>query len=450
MYRGDEMKQIGLIGPEKSIEIIESVLNKVDFECQFDINTYASLEEIKDIYNKKHHQWDGVLFSGELGHTYLEENVENLDIISRFILFDEKHILGFLLRFLIERPELPLSKIYVDFIGEVNDFMGLKRYIPENHMPKTLSVKRILDISYDDLLDEISELWQLGEIELVLTRVTNNIPKLEALGIPYIHVLPTDESIIESIHSAIKEIELDQMKKHQSAVGLIEILPEGDKEKDFKESEYDEVSLHKVLVDYRKANNLEMSIQKMPGGFEITFGKNQIDGEENNFAFPLIDYIKTHFEGHFNIGIGFGNSIEIGRYHALKALKESRLYDEDCGFIASPNRNAVGPIDSELWIRYKLPDEKANGLAKRLNISPSNLVKVIALWDAGFEPLTSEMVAQYLNITLRSANRILTKLYDYHILKLYEKEGAQLQRGKGRPTKAYVMDEKYLEDLMDL
>ena len=214
---------IGLIGPKMSMNKIEMVLEEVDTDCIFEIRTYDSLEDIIKIYNENHTSWDGILFSGELGFSFLESKIDKPSIPYKFILFDEKYFFGLLIKHLVDNPSQELSRIYIDFISASNSYYGLKQFLANRQMPQTPMFSKLSDLSYEEVFNDISTLWSQGKIDMVFTRITNNLSRLDEIGIPYKHVWPPDEIIVDSIKNAINEIEILSIKKQQLAVSIIEI-----------------------------------------------------------------------------------------------------------------------------------------------------------------------------------------------------------------------------------
>lgn len=72
----------------------------------------------------------------------------------------------------------------------------------------------------------------------------------------------------------------------------------------------------------------------------------------------------------------------------------------------------IGPLSSVRRISYTdAPDEKRLELSRRLSISPLYLSKIVSvLTQKGNDTLSAEELSFYLDITPRSALRILSKL----------------------------------------
>ena len=450
------MLNIGVIGPKKSINNIKNVIKDLDFDFKISTYTYSSLPELIEIYNKNNEKWDYLLLSGILLYVYLNHNLKKIEVPNSYIDLDDSYIYGKIVSYLLQNPSKDLSRLYFDFIGEINNFIGLKKFIRSDQMPfnnsmLALDINKFSKIDFKQIhrgtIDEIKKLWDKNEIDYVFSRMPKISDSLYQLGIPHQTILPSEEHIISSFKNIKKDIEISDLKKKENAVAFIDLNYEHQDETQYQDNEYKEITMHKILVDFRKKNNIELSIIKSYNGFKLNLSKNLI--KKNGYKFELINYIEKNYEYSFNFGISFASKIDNGFFYALEGVEESKNYGDKTAFIVDSNNNVTGPLTKDECSKYKITNDILEHYAKEMSISPFNLARIIALEQNGIKLLNSNLIKKYCNITKRSANRILNKLEKNNIIEFFEKK--KLSEGKGRPTKVYKInkDHKIYLSLID-
>ncbi|MCI8511792.1 MAG: hypothetical protein HFE83_07330 [Lachnospiraceae bacterium] len=424
------MITISVVSPAKSMDVIDRAISRKDFGCLFQRYVYDQLEEIKDIYDQCKDTCDVIFFSGELGYSYALTHIDNLQVPCSLVVYEEKHLLSILLNFVIRYPHIPLNRVYMDFLTPVNDFMNLKKYLSPDFMPYVFENTLY---NYQTLKERAEELWNAGKIDIMLTRTTNQLEVLNRLQIPYIHLLPTEEMVQDSIRSAIDAIRLKQRSDVTKLVILIKLIyPEHITSQD---REYLEITLHKYLLDFRKEYLYDFSIHSISNRFEL-----DADGDlyKNSFSRiqDLIAYLDQKGDLDFRVGAGFGHSLGESHYHADVALAEAIKYGKNDGFIIHGDDNTLtGPLSLTNSLNYSYSNTKALSYSQKNGISGSNLLKIVGLFQMDENTvITASSLSQWLNITSRSCNRILQQLLDSGLIHEIE---SQKPEGKGRPTRQY-------------
>lgn len=424
------MITVSIVSPQKSMDVINRAIEHQDFGCEFHKYVYDQLEEIKDIYEKCKDSCDVIFFSGELGYSYMLSHIDNIEVPCTFVSYEEKHILSILLNFVIRYPHIPLRRIYIDFLTPVNDFMNLKQYLSADYMPYVFENP---EYNYQTLQERAEELWYSRKIDMVLTRTTNQLEVLNKLKIPYIHFLPTEEMVRDSIRSAVDTIRLKQRRQASKLITLIKLIyPENVTSQD---REYLEITLHKYLLDFRKDFQYDFAVRAVSNRFEL-----DMDSDHYKYCFAqlqdLIAFLNQKGGLEFRLGAGFGNSLGESHYLAEQALQEAIRYGKNDGFIIHGENNLLtGPLSLTRTLNYSYSNTKALAYSQENGINESNLLKIVGLFQMDNDSIiTAASLSQWLNITSRSCNRILQLLLDSNLIEEIE---SQKQEGKGRPTRQY-------------
>lgn len=434
------MITISIVSPEKSMDVINSAIAQTDFGCVFHKYVYDQLEEIQDIYDQCKDTCDVMFFSGELGYSYMLTHINDIQVPCTLVSYEEKHILSILLNFVLRYPHIPLTRVYIDFLTPVNDFMNLKKYLSPDFMPYVFENPVY---NYQTLKERAEELWNAGKIDIMLTRTTNQLEVLNRLKIPYIHILPTEEMVQESIRSAINAIRLKQENQKSKLVILIKLIYPVHITS--QEREYMEITLHKYLLDFRREYQYDFAIHSVSNRFELDLDS---DHYKNSFGRiqDLIAYLDQKGDLEFRLGAGFGKSLGDSHYLADTALQEAIKYGKNDGFIVHGEDNVLtGPLSLTRTLNYSYSNTKALTYSQENGINESNLLKIVGLFQMDKNTImTAASLSQWLNITSRSCNRILQQLMDSGLIEEIE---PQKQEGKGRPTRQYrFIQERFIQE----
>lgn len=433
------MITIGIISPQKSMNVINRAIENHTFGCVFHKFVYEHLEEIETIYEECKDYCDVLFFSGELGYSYALTHIGDIKIPCTFISYEEKDILSILLNVAIRYPDIPLNRIYIDFLTPVNDFMNLKKYLDVNHMPYLFENP---EYNYETLQERAEELWNAGKIDMMLTRTTNQLEVLNRLKIPYIHYLPSEEIVRGSIRSAVNTIRLKRRNQSGKLVAFIKLIYPDDITS--HDREYLEITLHKYLLDFRRECKYDFSIQSVSNRFELAMDSDFYKSSSERIQ-DLITFLDQKGDLEFRLGAGFGKSLGESHYQAETALQEAIRYGKNDGFIVHGDDNVLtGPLSLSRTLNYSYSNTKALAYSQSNGINESNLLKIVGLFQMDQDTImTAASLSQWLNITARSCSRILQQLLDSNLIEEIE---SQKQEGKGRPTRQYrFIKQKFIQ-----
>lgn len=424
------MFHVAIVSPKRSMEPIDQVISENNFGCQFYKYVYNELSDIDKIYAECKDKCDVLFFSGELGYHYIHGRFPDIQIPCAFTAYGPKNILSILLTFSIEHPNIPMNRVFVDFLTPKNNFMDLPAYLQEEYLPYFFD-----DAPYDyaHITARTQELWDAGKIDMVITRSINNLGTLDKLHIPYLAVFPSKQMIKESIVAALEQLRLADIEPVEYLTLSIR-LPFSD-DCSQEEREYRLTTFHKLLVDYRKNSGRTFSIREGLNQFDLhaQCPAQTITAEQvREFA----QLIREHFAYPFRMGVGLHSNEDRSCYFAERALLEAIRYGRRDGFFISDEEGTMtGPLVTGQTLSYPQSDAKTKEFARQHGIHESNLLKLAVIFRSDPDRLlTSASVSQLLGITPRSASRILQKLTSVGLTTEVSREKSG---GKGRPVQSY-------------
>lgn len=435
------MISVAIVSPERSLSDINKVIDNHDFGCQFFKFIYNELSDIDRIYEDCKSYCDVIFFSGELGYHYIHQAISDIELPCAFTAYGTTDVLAILLRFVLEHPGTDLSRVFVDFLTPLNNYMNIPDYLPPEHTPYCFEES---SYNYEYLTKRACDLWDAGKIDYIITRSINNLSRMEALGLPFIPVFPTERMIRQSIQAAVDEIRLNKQKPLDIFVMIIRLPMKSDYPPHSRE--YREATLHKVLVDLREEMNYSYNINHWHDRFEL-----QQRASESvslvKYTREFIQCLQQRIDFPFRCGIGVHKTEDRSRYYAETALLESIKHGDNDGFLVKgDNEMMIGPLSTTQPLQYTYSNEQIIGFAHEHGISEHNLVKLIALLEQ--EPsmiLTAASISRLLNITPRSANRILSQLFKKNLIVRVPPSNGE--KKKGRPLAGYQLDPEHFHSI---
>lgn len=436
------MFHVAIVSPKRSMEPINQVISEYNFGCQFYKYVYNDLSDIDCIYADCKDKCDVIFFSGELGYHYIRGRFPDIQIPCAFTAYGPRDILSILLDFSIEHPEIPLNRVFVDFLTPKNNFMDLPRYVKAEYLPYFFD-----DSPYDytHITARTRELWDAGKIDIVISRSINNLHTLDELHIPYLAVFPSEQMIKESIEAALVQLRLADIEPVDYLTISIR-LPFSD-DCPQEEREYRLATLHKILVDYRKNTGRSFSIREGLNQFEL-HSQHPAQTITHEQIRQIAELLREQFEYPFRMGAGLHSNEDRSCYYAERALLEAVRYGRRDGFfICGEDSTMTGPLATGQTLSYPQSDSKIRRFARQHGINESNLLKLAGVFRSDPNSLlTSAIVSRLLGITSRSASRILQKLT---MLGLTVSVSTEKSGGKGRPIHYYrFSDDAFREALL--
>ena len=341
-----------------------------------------------------------------------------------------------LVKLLFSRRDMDFSRVFVDFATEQNDFLGLKELIPPDQWPyfglfNEKSFENVEDIERycSELTQRHIELNRSGKIDLSLTRFGLAARELEANGVPYIYVFPSREYTVNFFLQIANAF--NSRKTQDNTLGCMAIDLEG-------EPQAGELlpALNDLLSAYIRKYAYDITIQQ--DGRKIIIFTRYRDMSRMTLDFTeceLKDYIERIIGLRIFLGLGTGSNFYQAKLNAIKAAEISSSRSGAVFYINEADI-VVGPLSPRSKDEFRgLPSQELLDWSRVLNVDHINLQKIIAYTKIKQSTkISAYELAGFLDITVRSASRLLNKLEDGGGAQSYSEN---LKGGRGRPKKYY-------------
>lgn len=397
------MIKLAILTPKNSYEKIKKSLK--DIECEVKYIFYNNLYDLENLYLKNAQKYDGIITSGPIGYEIIKNSVELLTPLYHFDI-SKGDLYKYLFNILKENPKIDFSRVYIDFISPEKKEYWFQDIFKKEEEPIFYKINFSNKNLYETLKNNYTNLKNNKKIDIVLTRISNMVEFLKNEKISFDFLFPSEENIKNTVLEVIKDIKILKSEKKQIIFGKL-LLNEVSAD---IEEEIHSVSKNCIVKILDKNIEILMIYE---------------DFINSNIALNLKKKLKMNFFS----GWGKGNNINEARYNAEKAYKKSKETNFEVVYLVSTNSEIIlSEIDDEKKKNIEIIEK-----LKELNITKQNSEKLIELFRSK-EKVSCASLATYLDISERTANRLLVKLEENNLA-----ISNLIKISRGRPKKLYQL-----------
>ena len=397
------MIKLAILTPKNSYEKIKKSLK--DIECEVKYIFYNNLYDLENLYLKNAQKYDGIITSGPIGYEIIKNSVELLTPLYHFDI-SKGDLYKYLFNILKENPKIDFSRVYIDFISPEKKEYWFQDIFKKEEEPIFYKINFSNKNLYETLKNNYTNLKNNKKMDIVLTRISNMVEFLKNEKISFDFLFPSEENIKNTVLEVIKDIKILKSEKKQIIFGKL-LLNEVSAD---IEEEIHSVSKNCIVKILDKSIEILMIYE---------------DFINSNIALNLKKKLKMNFFS----GWGKGNNINEARYNAEKAYKKSKETNFEVVYLVSTNSEIIlSEIDDEKKKNIEIIEK-----LKELNITKQNSEKLIELFRSK-EKVSCASLAAYLDISERTANRLLVKLEENNLA-----ISNLIKISRGRPKKIYQL-----------
>lgn len=430
------MIRLGVLIAQHSLKEMETVPGRLLECCEIVMLPYQRLHEAQELYENNQHSVDGFVLT-ELAYLYLTAKWNSFPVPSCMLQITEEELFKKLFQISLNHRNLDFSRVYIDFISDHNNYLGVKDTLDERDMPITVSLTEVTDQIYEEVLNEHIKLWEDGKIDLSLTRMSNIVDDLTLHGIPHLFLFPSPDSVVQQFKQFVSELAVIHLAESRIAIGHVAIVNADISKQNINEWELQQMLLHKSLLEFSTEQKVPFFIQKSNGLLEIISSYKDLMLFTNNLSQCLLmSNLGKTLPFTVNIGWGLGNTMYKARTNAQSANNLSISSQTPGTYIVTEEDQVIGPLGEENCLEYRNgSNEYIQRISEEMDISTLQLQKIFAVISkTGKNEFTAEELAYQLGVTARSANRILNRLEEKGAaIILYKKQ----EKLRGRPKKVY-------------
>jgi ribosomal protein S25 len=313
------------------------------------------------------------------------------------------------------------------------DELGLERY--------EINVKDYEGyITSEELIDYHYNLFINRKIDFAITCLTSAYEKLNEIDVPCCRIIPTSLAIRQTLEQASLEAKSLVARKAQLCVGVVKILNWNNLDS-YSPSEYEQqrmkLAMTELFINFCEKMKASMKfVNEDEYRFYATRGAVE-SATDNYKVMPLIQEINEKLPFTICIGLGYGYSANEGEKNSSEALKYAISYNKNSCYVVMEDGKIKGPLEQGKAIEFysKTEEDEILKLSVKSNVSVMTLSKIAGIMKSlNKDVITANEIADTLNITLRSARRILASLEEAGIAAAV---GEEQPAGRGRPRQIF-------------
>ena len=407
---------------------------------------YETLTELQQLYLSLIGQVDGVVTSGLVPHTYLQQlKIPNGPILSYFH-FDIENTYRIILRESVQRQHLELSRVGTDFLPAG---VSLQQVLEDDDMPQYVRLfeQHLCSLSQHELeteeaqiLEGYRNLYQAGQLDYVLTYFYSCVVGMADWSIDCHYLYPSESEYHRVMDHLCQEANLLQAERSSPAVIHLSLTHTNSRETQYelRLSEF-----HISLLDFLRQRQYDASIKQGSHYFELYTDFNTLETMTNHFTVcPLRTNLPLVGQLCQAVGYGTGQTFFKAKQNAMEAvtcalnLKLSNLsvHLDDSGHL---NQLPSGIQQKATALPFGITKQSLLATAEQAKLSPETISRIYSVISAtGSDSLTSQELIERLGLSLRTANRYLAHLVQAN---LAYSIGQKPTMTKGRPQTIYSL-----------
>jgi len=288
--------------------------------------------------------------------------------------------------------------------------------------------RKIDDFQIDEYISFHKDLYEAGETRLALTSLHAVFVALKQLGIPSSYMVESKHTFVTTLSKAIDAYKYSLLSASQITVVSI------------RSRENNIVNNHLFLENIEEiCKTFNARVSQSQSEPYIIYATRGVMNKTNIAHFnSLLQQLEKRFETFFNIGIGIGYSLQEAEMHSSQALFFTNKYNfqKSTLCLIDEESRLHGPIfENDKNIPLFNNDKQILEIAEEIKMSAKNL-KLIKQFIVihNNRAFSAAELADYMDLSRRSAERIINRLIDHHFLIL---SGEEQPYNQGRPRKVY-------------
>lgn len=425
------MYSIGIIAVAASMKNIMEIDEDLQKHCNVTYLPYTSNDHLMYVYQQNVGRFDALLFGGEYTWNIIQERSGNIPIPFAFFDVADRDYYRVIAQLAIREPGLDFARVLFDRPETPVNFPVI---FGRSDIPLIID-DFDCSLPYSDYwaleLNCYQKLWADGQVDWIVTRFGSMEEELQRLGIRYKLLLPSKESMLDTFFGLLLQLEQAAPREGTVCIGLF--TPNS------SSRDTDQLDrLEDCICDYNRRMGDIFLLYRHGSRLEVTTSLTVLREMTRDYtSCPLLANLERALSFPVSIGWGYAKNVIAAHQNAVRALRKAARQSGPSAYLVTDDGYIVGPLGSG-------PEQEITSLPhlhpaeESCHIASDHQSKLRAALAKRDDPvLCAKELAGILDITTRSAARILLQLEKSGAARAYEKRSLNQ---RGRPTKYYQID----------
>lgn len=414
---GGKKITVGVVGPGSSCSVVERSLYDIDRDLDVKCYVREQVNACGEVMDECEQASDVVLFTGCAIEGYVREIRE----MQRPYTSVERSALSLANAFLeMQRQNIELDAFSIDIVEHqvIEDMLDAFHLLARNIYSSSFQP----GVEERDYVDWHIGLQKAGKTNVALTSMAWVHQTLRDQGYLTIYLGPTRAMVRLALERLRNAYVLSEAVYAQIAVAVLQLTNYGRNPDNYYASFISRAEIEKEIVRY---------VELLQGAF-FAFGEREyiifcnagIVRENANQLLRLQGRVREHGI-QLNVGIGMGVTANKAEMNAREALDYTLKRGRQEIYWIDQARTLQGPIGQDRQLKYELisSDPRVLEITRRSGLSAASVQKIIAVAEARQSfVFDAHELAQCLEVTVRSARRIMNRVMESGLGSVHAKE----------------------------
>lgn len=420
---------IGIIGPRASCDITERNLHYIDRTLEIKCYIGEQTVECGEVIDICQQECDAVLFTGRAVERYVKQHstvYKPSACISRSII----SMAGAFLK--MQKQGMALDAFSVDIIEPqvIEDILDAYEILAKNiySYPEPEDTDEINYVRWHKSLQDE------GRTNVALTSFQWVSKVLQADGYNVIYMGPTRAMVRLALERVQNDMAINRAEYAQIAAEILHLDHVQILEENYYSGMLQKAEIDKEVIRYAK----QLQAAVFPAGpweYMVFANAGVLTDQHNQNELLNLQKEIGELGLYLEAGIGMGKTAYGAELNARKALNyaQSRSSGNSDIYWIDEHNVINGPINREKHLRFQLisSDPKIMDMAEKTGLSASSILKIRAIMETRqSDVFDAHELADCLELTSRSARRIMNRIIDAGYGEVYAKDNAAV---RGRP-----------------